>query len=368
MARARLHLLPFTLLTLALVFAVACGGGDQPKPLPTRTPAAGGQQPRSYLMGFSSQPPLPGDEAYKATFRFIGDMGEVVLIQRAPPWTDFLPGATISERTQALTSLEREQARVNNLKLFLAVDATDPADRGQLNSLPDELKGHDFSDSRVRSAFIAYAQYLALNYKPAYMALGVEMDLYYGRRGDGPFRNFQSVYFEAYDAVKRASPSTLVFPTFQYEAMIGALRSGERAQVTWSLVNRFEPKIDMLAVSSYPFTIYKTPEEIPPNYYQALRGRLDRPIALVSIGWPSSAEGLDLMQAETAQANYLRRTLTDADMLRAGMVIWYLARDPTVNLGATFQPLETVGLFAADGRSKPGLNLWRLLVDRPAPR
>ena len=132
-------------------------------------------------MGFSSQPPAPGDEAYKATFRFIGQLGEVVLIQRAPPWTDFLPGATISERTQALTALERDQARVNNLKLFLAVDATDPADRGQLNSLPDNLKGHDFSDPGIRSAFIAYAQYLALNYKPAYLALGVEMDLFYGR-------------------------------------------------------------------------------------------------------------------------------------------------------------------------------------------
>jgi hypothetical protein len=39
-----------------------------------------------------------------------------------------------------------------------------------------------------------------------------------------------------------------------------------------------------------------------------------------------------------------------------------------VNLGATFQPLSTVGLFAADGRSRPGLQLWRLLVDRPSPR
>src|SRR5215213_4120512 len=151
LSQARLAFLPLTMLVAVLTLAISCGGGDQEKPLPTRTPAAAGQQPRSYLMGFSSPPPAPGDEAYKATFRFIGQLGEVVLIQRAPPWTDFLPGATISERTQALTSLERDQGRVNNLKLFLAVDATDPADRGQLNSLPDDLKGHDFSDPRVRS-------------------------------------------------------------------------------------------------------------------------------------------------------------------------------------------------------------------------
>jgi hypothetical protein len=60
--------------------------------------------------------------------------------------------------------------------------------------------------------------------------------------------------------------------------------------------------------------------------------------------------------------------MVDADALRAGMVIWYLARDPNVAMAPTFAPLSTVGLFASDGRSKPGLQLWRLLVSRPAPR
>src|SRR5215471_14063992 len=252
----RLYAFPILLL---LALLSACGGsGDNVKVAPTRTPAAVGA-PRGFVMGLSSLPVAPGDEAYKDGFKFAGVSSEVVLIQRAPPWSDFLPGAVISDRTENLTREERDLAKANNLKLFLAVDPTDPADRGQLYGLPDDLRGKDFSDSRIRSAFIAYAQYLALNYKPAYLALGVEMDLYYGRRGDGPFRNFQSVYFEAYDAVKRASPNTLVFPTFQYEDMIGVVTaSGQRTQPAWSLVNRFDPKIDMLAVTSYPSFLVKS--------------------------------------------------------------------------------------------------------------
>jgi hypothetical protein len=357
---------PALLLLLLLVLLAACGGGSGVKVAPTRTPSAVGS-PRGYLMGFSSLPYAQGDEAYRASFKFLGDSGEVAMIQRAPPWTDFLPGAVISERTENLTRLERDLAKANNLKLFLAVDATDPADRGQLNGLPDDLKGKDFSDPRIRSAFIAYAQYLALNYKPAYLALGVEVDLFYGRRGDGPFRNFQSVYFEAYDAVKRASPNTLVFPTFQYEDMIGVVSAtGQRTQPVWSLVSRFDPKIDMLAVSSFPSFLVNSPDDLPADYYSQMKGRLNKPMAFVSIGWPTNGD----QPGEAAQLAFLRRALSATEDLKLSMLIWYLARDPAtpVNPSPSFAPLSTTGLFAAEGRPKAAWQLWRLFLDRTPPR
>ena len=52
-----------------------------------------------------------------------------------------------------------------------------------------------------------------------------------GRRGDGPFRNFQSVYFEAYDAVKRSSPHTLVF----YTVKVGVKGAGKLTELRNSM-------------------------------------------------------------------------------------------------------------------------------------
>jgi hypothetical protein len=143
-------------------------------------------------MGVSSQPVQTSERAYRDAFEVAEAAGEVVLIQRAPPWSEFVPGGSISSRTGQLTRLEKDLAEEHDLKLFLAVDPTMPGDRSQLANLPEDLAGEGFANEEVRAAFIAYAKYLALNYKPAYLALGVEVDMIYRARGDGSFRNFIS--------------------------------------------------------------------------------------------------------------------------------------------------------------------------------
>src|SRR3972149_7002398 len=133
------------ILGLLILFLAGCRAGAT-TPQPTRTPGPG--LPRPCRMGVSSVPPEPSDEAYRAAFAFAGQAGEVVLIQRAPPWAEFLPGATISDRTERLTRLERDLAREQGLKLFLVLDPTDPGDRGRLGALAGEPRGDGFSASR----------------------------------------------------------------------------------------------------------------------------------------------------------------------------------------------------------------------------
>lgn len=351
---------PAWLLAFAAVAAcvIGCGSGDEKTA--TRS-VASDRPPRPFLLGLSSLPVGPGEDAYKDSFKLAGEAGEVVLIQRAPPWSDFVPGASISDRTERLTRLEKDLARQNRLKLFLAIDPTEPSDRGRLAGLPDELRGKDFSDGRVRAAFIAYAKYLALNYKPAFLALGVEVDMLYDRRGDGAFRNFLSLYFEAYDAVKSVSTSTLVFPTFQYENLIGRLTSGEPTQPAWSLVPRFEPKIDMLGVSSFPGLIFPEPSAIPDDYYAALRDRNQHPLAITSIGWSSDVA----LGGQQGQFDYMSRALAAADALQAKLVVWYLGRDPTSQPAGAPQPLAGMGLYDEEGFTKSSWSLWRRHAERP---
>jgi hypothetical protein len=317
-------------------------------------------------MGVSSVPQRPSDDAYRDAFDFAATAGEVVLIQRVPPWEEFVPGGTISDRTERLTRLERDLARENGLRLFLAIDPTDPTDRGRLAGLPDDLRGRDFTDGRVRSAFVSYAKYLALNYKPAYLALGVEVDMFFSRRGDAAFRSFQSLYFEAYDAVKDVSPETLVFPTFQYENMQALIQFGQPAQPAWALVPRFEPKLDALAVSTFPGFAFPRTTDLPDGYYAELGRRFSKPIIFSSMGWTSgpSADGASL---EGDQATFVRRALFQAEELGAQLVVWYLGRDVQDAPVPAFAPLATMGLRRADGGAKPSWLIWRTYFDRPAP-
>lgn len=351
-------------------FAGCNSTGDDVSAPPTRTPGTG--TPRSFEMGLSSVPTDPSDQSYRNAFRFAGNSADVVLIQRAPPWSEFVPGGAISDRTRELTRAERDMAKAAGLKVFIAIDPTDPNDRGKLAALPDDLRGRDFSDSQVRSAFIAYAKYMAVNYKPAYMALGVEVDLYYRRRDDAAFRTFQSLYFEAYNAVKEASPSTLVFPTFQYEDLLGKLNTGEDNTPLWPLINRFEPKLDMLAISTFPGFVFGSAGGIPTDYYTQMRAQSAKPIAFVSVGWSSATPPQDAATpaalndtGQNEQSAFLALALADAQKVGARLFVWYLARDPTVQPNAGFGPLAQAGLYAADGKPKLAWTTWQVYVNRP---
>ena len=356
----------FCYLIVGLVLPVTLACRSNEDRAPARTPDSAFRRP--FFLGFSAVPYEPTENAYRQTFQQAADAGEVILIQRSPPWTEFLPGAKISEQTDRLTRLERDLARSRGLDIFLAIDPTDPGDRGNLVGLPEELRGKDFADSKVRAAFVAYAKYLALNYKPAYMALGVEVNMFFNQRGDGAFRSFQSLYFEAYDAVKEVSPHTLVFPTFQYEVLLGILNTGEKNPPTWGLISRFEPKIDLLAVSSFPGFVFKTASEMPVGYYGQLQGRSSHPIAFVSLGWGTSSSSPDPdLVLEGEQANFLRRAMAEAENLSARMVIWYLARDPVISPVSGFDPLRTSGLYRLDGRPKLAWMVWRFYSGQAPP-
>jgi hypothetical protein len=315
---------------------------------------------RPFQLGVSSLPVEASEQAYREAFALAARLGEVLLIQRAPPWADFLPGGSVSPRTERLTRLERDLARRNGLELILAIDPTEPDNRGALAGLPDSLAGRDFSDKSVRDAFIAYAKYLALNYKPAYLALGVEVDLYYSRRGDAAFRNFVSVYFEAYDAVKEVSPETLVFTGFQYEHLLGLLGS----QPLWSLIDRFQPKLDLLAVSTYPRAAFDTIAGMPGNYYNALSERVAKPVVFLSAGWGSrEGDALD----EGSQVSFLYRVFAAAEELRSPFLIWFLAQDPDVGPDDGLGSLASMGLYDVQGRPKNALKVWRNHLARPIP-
>jgi hypothetical protein len=340
--------------------AVACGSGGGAE---DERPSAG--PPRGFQMGLSSLPIDPKEDSYREAFRVAGENGDLILIQRTPPWVDFRHATGISERIESLTHAEKELAKKHGLKLFLAVDPTEQVDRGRLAGLPPDLRGRDFSDKTVRDAFIAYARYLALNYKPAYLALGVEVDMMHARLGDAAFRNFQSLYFEAYDAVKEESEDTLVFPTFQYENLLGLLTAVGPTLPSLGLLNRFAPKLDRVAVSTYPGFVYGTVGAIPGEYYKGLTHN-GAPFLIAATGWSSASRPGDTgNEGEGEQAAFASRLLQDVETLGGEAVVWFLGRDPVTPPAEGFAPLAQMGLFKATGEPKGALGVWRQASQRP---
>ncbi len=318
-------------------------------------------------MGLSSLPAELTEESYASAFERAASAGEVVLIQRVPPWQELLadgmfPSDEIAMETQTETAL----AEKHNLDLFVAIDPTDATDSsGQLTGLPEELRREGCADENVRAAFIVYAQYVALNYQPRYLALGVEINTHYEQNPED-FSHFVSLYAEAYDAVKELSPETLVFPTFQLEEMKGLLPVDADRKPQWHLIDRFEPRLDLLAVSSYPGLVFGDPSLIPDDYYAELASQTTHPVAIAETGYSSGEDAGGMSGgSEQEQAAFLRRVLGDAEELEAPLLVWFVGQDPSFTGDAPMDVLQHIGLLRQDGTKKAAWSVWAAAAARP---
>ncbi len=355
------HWLPIAF-AIASLTLVGCASEARIAPVPSAT---GIGSPRTFAMGLSSLPADLTEESYARAFEQAASAGEVILIQRTPPWEEMVSG-TVSDTTAQNTRREIELAERYGLDLFVAIDPTDAsAGRSQLAGLPDELRGAGFADEGVRRAFIAYAQYVAENYRPKYLALGVEVNSYAPRHPED-FRQFVSLYHEAYQAVKQLSPDTSVFTIFQLEELQGLLPAEAPHPPQWDLISRFEPRLDVLAVSSYPSLVFPDVAQLPPSYFAQLRAYSQRPIAIAEMGYSSGpAPGDTSGTNEEQQAAFLNQALVSAQQLSMTLVVWFSGQDPTFTAGPPFDKLQHIGLKRQDGTAKPAWLVWLAAARRP---
>ncbi len=322
-------------------------------------------------MGLSSFPEQPSKAGYEEAFKLAGENGELILIQRAPPWEEFRPGGVISAETLDLTREEKRLAEENGLGIFAAVDPLDPADRGRLASPPEDLADAGFGDPRVRSAFIAYAQYLALNLRPRYMALGMEVDLYEAARPDD-FDNFVSLYFEAYDAVKDISPETLVFPTFQMEAIQNLLSPAGQSAAAGGR----QPLAPGAATSSPRWTSWPLPpipaSPSPPPTTSRLT-TMTSSGATATPPSPSPPRATPRARGARASTRARRRTRRPSSAVCSRTPSAWTwpswsgspAPIPAVVQEPPLDLLQYIGLRRADGSAKPAWQVWTEEADVP---
>jgi hypothetical protein len=221
-----------------------------------------------------------------------------------------------------------------------------------------------FGDERLRSAFVGYATYVAANYKPAYMALGIEINMLYDRAPE-QFDAFVSLYAEAYDAVKQQSPGTRVFPTFQLEDLEGGFGTIHPPQ--WEVLDFFRAKMDALAISTYPFLAdVRSTADIRADYYSQLRQRFEGEILIAETGYASApVEGRVNVGTEEDQKAFLERILGDAEENGFAAVVWLAALDPGfVSQGAT-AVFTDIGLRKSEGRTNLAWGVWEEWARRP---
>lgn len=326
-------------------------------------PVAGA--PRAFMLGFTDTPATLTPEAYTATFNLASNYGELILVQRAVAWADFIPDAKLSEGLRDQTVRARQAASERGLTLAVAIDPFDPAARGRLQGLPPKYAGKTLADGDLRRAFVADAVFITRTAKPAYLALGLEVNTTFERNPEG-YLAFVEAYKEAYDAVKAIAPETKVFPGFQHEELLGILPNLPPHPPRWQLLEAYGTKIDFLAITTYPSFVYEVARKVPPGYYTDIAKQTTLPVAFLSAGF-ASAPSREHLNSSTPpeQRRYLERLIQDADALASPFLIWYAGRDPGFAQSPPFDLLGSLGLRDARDQAKEAWEAWETASNRP---
>ncbi len=212
-------------------------------------------------------------------------------------------------------------------------------------------------EGSTRESYKNSAADFAEKYNLKYLGLGIEVNTLY-EKSTSEFDSFVSFFSEVYDAVKAKSPSTKVFTIFQLEkmkGMNGGLFGGtnDPTQAQWSLLDSF-PKSDLIALTTYPGLIYKSPSEIPTDYYSEIKSHTSKPVAFTEIGWHSEATPEGWESGETEQAEFIAAFFNLTKDLNQELNIWSFMYDPD-----TVIPFDSMGLRRrSDGAAKPAWDSW----------
>jgi hypothetical protein len=164
-------------------------------------------------------------------------------------------------------------------------------------------KNITFANPVIQGAFKKAARELA-ELRPAYLCLATEINLLaFGRTPE--FLRFARLYKDAYQEVKRISPKTKVFVSFQWDwARVLDQKEADKIDEHSKLFDIFRPELDVVALTSYPAVFYKIPAELPPDYYSSLDKHVmpNDQVFFTEIGWPSSGTG-----NEEQQLAFIRR-------------------------------------------------------------
>jgi hypothetical protein len=157
---------------------------------------------------------------------------------------------------------------------------------------------YDFAasaNSSMRNVFVNYTTYMMRLFKPRYLVLMVEVNLYWVHCGGSTasWTRLVDIQRDAYSAAKAVNIFALVFPSFKIEDVYGQTTTGYDS-TQWSAMSRL--RRDRLGLASYPYALRRSngtfinPYDLPLDYFTRIRDRnSSEPIIVVTeTGWNTS--------------------------------------------------------------------------------
>jgi hypothetical protein len=321
------------LVILSLASIVLVGAGCQKVTPHTQT--------APYLTGVSFSP-----KSYNP-LTFIGFYKEAATIGSTLTWAGSMSEFTTEKKTPFV--IEELGSRYNYTPIII----TGTFGVGSGSTVQENVPSDKFEE--YKNDIVHFAE----KDRPPYLALGNETNFLYEQKPES-YKKFVALFNETYDAVKKVSPDTKFFITFQLEHMKG-LRGGlfggknDTSKTDWKVLDDFS-KADFFAFTTYPGIIYDNPEDIPSDYYSEIKKHTSKEIAFSEVGWPSNLTVAGHTSTPDEQKAFVERFASDMKEVKPIFITWPFLYDQ--NIG---EPFKSMGLKDSDGNKKPAYDTWAAL-------
>lgn len=291
--------------------------------------------------GFSG----PGTGDWIGMFSKIPEVAEIVTAQNE--WRD---SKEKSGQIPEILQLIQMQSKTYNYIPQFGIMFMQGEDKVILDTPNNSV--NDWSNEEAKRLYKEAALNICKTYNAKYLALGIEVNTYYLNFGKEKFDKFIAAYKEMYDNIKKQCPKTKIFVTFQLEKMKGAGEKsfGKKIKPHWDLIKKFGDKLDIVAFTSYPEVEYKSPKDMPANYYSGIARYTNKTIAIAELGWTDD------------DGTFIRRFIELTKNMNIEFVNWIFMHDLDFK---QFVPLSRTGLRKSDGTAKQSWYEWKKLKETP---
>lgn len=307
------------------------------------------------------------------------------------PWSEIIAGDPLPAAYEAYLADLADRASQLGQDLHLVVDPFDGA-RGALTAdafgrADTDTASLRFADPAVADGYEDFCESLGQRFTPKYFTPFVEWNAYADARPDEQ-APMTALYEQLRETVKFASPTTLVFPEWDYGALRRAVESGDADALAWH--DDVDEALDFFAIALHPGTGVDAEgvdaSDLAFADREALGALTTRRIVLSAVAFPADGivrDGEVFASSENSQFNVLAAALTAADDLDVEFVSWATPNDPdawlldpcgdaadcdAARLERAYGSWRRHGLVDSSAAERAAWRLWEQYAARPFVR
>ena len=327
---------------------------------------------RTFRMGFSPIPPRLSTAEVLRTADEMSKHADAALMVLDIPWTALLAD------TSAALLVRRDQLQLARLltqrgvPLVVQLEPANGLDRGAEATALVKL-GRSITEPAVQRVYREYVAAFDSIVRPDYLLLAVETNLIRAASKASVYSALVTMSNAAAAERRAAGSKTKLMVSVQVDVAWGRLPGSNGSFVGIARDRADFPFVDVLGLSSYPYLAgFKTPEEIPLDYYSRITADAPLPMIVTEGGWTSGSVA-GVTSSPDVQARYIRRQMQLADeaKLLGVFQITFTDLDLTsfpVPSGSILPLFAQLGLVDASYRAKPALAVWDSVLAVPLAR